>query len=270
MGLIEDLSKKEELTPVEVSLAEFILNDVSQASHLSLQELAEKSFVSKPSVIRFYRKLGFRSYREFVMALQLEQLRYEDANEIEDSSVFRESRDLYEFAEKIGILAKQIADNCIKAIDRNSLEDLIIALGESKRIFIYTDSENIAPVAVFMKSMANLDIDMILINEEEEPQQLFSTVDENDAILIVSGGRSKESEELLNRIVLSKAIKILISTRNDPSMDYSFDYSFYTYPNGNDFVRNNNIVSQMSLLLGMNIIYGCLRKIRRDAREKEA
>ena len=51
---------------------------------------------------------------------------------------------------------------------------------------------------------------------------------------------------------------------DDPDHKVAFDHCFYTYPNGSDLVRINPLVSQMSLLLGLNIISSCMLKMKSD------
>ena len=122
MNLIEKLQKKENFTSAESSLADYILNNIDNVYRMSLQDLAKASYVSKPSVIRLYRKVGCTNYREFSIGLQLEKIKTDDPGTIENSKVFMESKDLYEFVQKVGVLCKQIVDNCIHSIDEDSIE----------------------------------------------------------------------------------------------------------------------------------------------------
>ena len=57
MNLIEKLIKKENFTSTESSLADYITNNIDSVYRMSLQDLAKASYVSKPSVIRLYRRL---------------------------------------------------------------------------------------------------------------------------------------------------------------------------------------------------------------------
>ena len=92
MNTIEKLKKKENFTGVEISLADYILKNIDHVQNMSLQELAAASYVSKPSAIRLYRKLGFKNYREFSVALQVEKIRY-----LSTASIFAEAiRRIYE------------------------------------------------------------------------------------------------------------------------------------------------------------------------------
>ena len=78
LNLIEKLRNKENFTSAESSLADYILNNIDDVYRMSLQDLAKASYVSKPSVIRLYRKVGCLNYQEFSIGLQLEKIRNDD------------------------------------------------------------------------------------------------------------------------------------------------------------------------------------------------
>ena len=78
----------------------------------------------------------------------------------------------------------------------------------------------------------------------------------------------RTADKILSKLLDTVALKILITNIFSNELSDKVEYSFYTYPNGNDFIRNNVIVSQMSLLMGTNIIYSCLQKLIYDQNKK--
>jgi len=67
--LIETLTKKENFTSNEIVLADFILKDIDAFSYMTSRDLAEKAFVSPPTVSRFCQKLGAKGFSEFKVQL---------------------------------------------------------------------------------------------------------------------------------------------------------------------------------------------------------
>ena len=264
MSVIDKLKKKEGFTSAESSLADYIISNISEVYRMSLQDLAKASYVSKPSVIRLYRKIGCKSYRDFSIALQLEKIRTDGSAQIEDGQAFRQSQSLHEFAEKIGQLSKQIIDNCLMAIDKEELEDIIRVLNDASRIFVYADGDIEAEVRSFNNRMIKTGLNPIMINDCDDVQKLIASIQEDDVVIIVSSKADNESyDKTIEFLYETDALKILITTTDDPDKRFEPDYAFYTYPNGNEFIRKNVYISQMSLLLGMNIIQACLLKYRR-------
>ena len=258
MNLIEKLKNKENFTSAESSLAEYILNHIDNVHRMSLQDLAKASYVSKPSVIRLYRKVGCTNYREFSIALQLEKIRMDNQTPIESSSVFFEAENNMELAEKICIISKQIVDNCMAAIERRSLDGIVEILYKAENIYLYGFGDVEDEVRTFFNRMSMIDREPIVINKNGDFRSQIDMIGKNDAIMIISCGEPNADDGILDRIEKRVAPRILITTMNNPHYAIKSDYTFYTYPNGNDFIRNNVFVSRMSLLLGLNIIHSCL------------
>jgi DNA-binding MurR/RpiR family transcriptional regulator len=267
LNVLEQLKKKEGFTSAESSLADYIIGNVDKVYRMSLQELAKNSYVSKPSVIRLYRKIGCKSYRDFSIALQLEKIRTDGSSVIESGDAFTGSKSMREFAEIIGLLSKQIIDNCIMAINNEELDDIIHVLDEANRIFVYASGDIETEVRSFNNRMSMMSVEPIMINDDADQQKLIASIQEDDVVIIVSSLADNETyDKTIEFIYETNALKILITTYEDPNKRFQPDYAFYTYPNGNEFIRNSVSISQMSLLLGMNIIQTCLLKLRSEKR----
>lgn len=260
MNLIEKLKNKDNFTAAETSLAEYILNNIENVHRMSLQDLAKASYVSKPSVIRLYRKVGCTNYREFSIALQLEKIRMDNQAPIENSSVFFETENNMELAEKICLISKQIVDNCLAAIERKSLDGIVEALYRAEKIYLYHLKNVEDEARTFVNRMSSINREPIVIDRNGDYQSQINAIGKNDAVIIVSFGELDTDDDILNMLGKSEAPRILVTTMNDPYYRVDSDFIFYTYPNGNDFIRNNEFVSRMSLLLGLNIIQSCLNK----------
>lgn len=270
MNIIEKLKNKEGFTSAESSLADYVVENVNEVYRMSLQDLAKASYVSKPSVIRLYRKIGCKSYRDFSIALQLERIKDEVSAELDNEEVFLPSMPLREFAEMIGQLSKQIIDNCMMAIDNDELDDIVHALFDAKKIYVYADGDIKMEVKSFSNRMSMMDREPIMINDAKDPQKMISSIGENDVVVVVSSlADNSDYDKMIEFIYETSALKILITTQEDPNKRFEPDYAFYTYPNGNDFIRNNIYISQMSLLLGMNIIQACLLKYHSEINNSE-
>ncbi|MBU5213045.1 MULTISPECIES: MurR/RpiR family transcriptional regulator [Heyndrickxia] len=57
------------LTKAEQKVADFVIADTQETVYSSVTDLAEKSGVGETTVIRFCRKLGYRGYQEFKLAI---------------------------------------------------------------------------------------------------------------------------------------------------------------------------------------------------------
>ena len=265
MSIIEKLRKQEGFTSAESSLADYIIDHLDSVYYMSLQDLAKASYVSKPSVIRLYRKIGCSSYREFSVALQVEMIKKKDGTQIDDSEAFSSTTTLNELAQKIGVLSKQIVDNCMRAIGENGLDDIVNVINEADNVYVYADEEIELEVRSFNRRMYSIDMSPIMINDVKDPDLLIASFRDEDVVIVASSNMGSEENRRIRKLIEeAPALKILITTQDDPEDHFDSDYTFFTYPNGSDFVRNNIFVSQMSMLLGLNIIQISLDKIRNE------
>ena len=259
MKRIEKLIKKENFTSTESSLADYIINNIDSVYRMSLQDLAKASYVSKPSVIRLYRKVGCSNYREFSIALQLERIRSGSTTNFETNQAFMESGSLYEFVKKLGVLSKQIVDNCINSIEKSTLENIVHALDQAETIFLYPVGDVDGELVIFTKQIEKIGKNVVSVKGKKNLK-----INKGDAVLILADVQDIHEDETLSFIESSDAVKILVTTMDDPEHKVAFDHCFYTYPNGSDLIRINPLVSQMSLLWGLNIINSCMLKMKND------
>ena len=72
MRIIDQIHERSAFTPTEREIATFLEENSKEAVNLSLDELSEKIFVSKSTVIRFCKKLGFKGHKELCVELAKE------------------------------------------------------------------------------------------------------------------------------------------------------------------------------------------------------
>lgn len=67
--LLKLRERKDGLTPVEIRIASYVLENPEEVPRLSIRQLASASRTSDASVLRFCRTLGFQGYRDFIVSL---------------------------------------------------------------------------------------------------------------------------------------------------------------------------------------------------------
>lgn len=77
MLAIEQIKQKDNFTALERQISEYILKNRREVFSLSLAELAGRLYMSKATIIRYYKKLGFSSYREMCVELSKELSLYD-------------------------------------------------------------------------------------------------------------------------------------------------------------------------------------------------
>ena len=62
-------TRRQELRKSEIKVADYVIANPQKVVHYSISELADNADVSEPTVIRFCRRIGFRGYQDFKIAL---------------------------------------------------------------------------------------------------------------------------------------------------------------------------------------------------------
>ena len=263
MNTIEKLRRMEGFTGVEIALAEFILKNINAVRNMSLQELAQSAYVSKPSAIRLYRKLGFKNYREFSVALQVERIRYEEETFMNHLPPFA-SMSNTEIASYWGIICKNIIGECIDIVDEETLEGITDSLVKAEKIYIYPIGMSLLEVRSFMERAEILGPSPVLVDSTEDIGQYRGVIGEGDAVLVASTpDRLSDRDRAFLNIVKDSGVALLcVSVNRIEELSEAASYGFATRK-PNSTVPDSPLILEMSLLLGLNILLCCLfKKIR--------
>lgn len=192
-GTIDIVSRIErveaELSPAERRVAETVRQDFEAATRYTIAELARRAGVSQPSVTRFCRSVGSRSFGEFKIQL---------AATLTVAAAYLKSDRV--FADDIGQLAQSIMMNAANAIrlgldqiDTAVLGRAIDVLAASRRIDIYGQGGGSSAVAEDAKlRLFRLGIPVAAFIDGHQQRMSAATLQPGDAVFAISNsGRSK-------------------------------------------------------------------------------
>lgn len=74
MNLIKQLRNEEQFSNTEKSILHYMLEHRHEISQLSARELAERTYTSSATVVRFCKRLGFRGYADFKVCFVAESM----------------------------------------------------------------------------------------------------------------------------------------------------------------------------------------------------
>ncbi len=127
-------SKMRTFKGVDLKLAKYILENPQKVTTLkTIYELSAESKVSESSIVRFYKKIGYQSYKDFSIALALDA--FEDKKRI--TKEIKASDDVREIMMKLYEYNKEIFEEQIRITDYESLKKARDLILKSKRIEIY-------------------------------------------------------------------------------------------------------------------------------------
>ncbi|MBQ4898354.1 MurR/RpiR family transcriptional regulator [Paenibacillus sp. Marseille-P2973] len=134
--LIKIREMKENLTPVERLVAEYILANTEEIPHLSIKSLAKQSKTSDASVLRFCKTMGYSGYRNFIVSISaavgsMDEERKDVYTDIQPGD------DLFTITSNISRNNIKSIEDTLSVIDRNEVARAVKALRASSRIVFF-------------------------------------------------------------------------------------------------------------------------------------
>lgn len=154
MRIIDQIHERSAFTPTEREIATFLEENSKEAINLSLDELSEKIFVSKSTVIRFCKKLGFKGHKELCVELAKELSTYlMDDRRIDPSFPYALGDDKKILADKVYALNYGALVQTYQDLDFDQLYRIAKTMHDKSLIRVYSFDENINVVQAFVNAL---------------------------------------------------------------------------------------------------------------------
>ncbi|MBT2637710.1 MurR/RpiR family transcriptional regulator [Bacillus sp. ISL-39] len=121
------------LSSKEKTVADYILNNTQEIIHLSITEFSEHASVAEATIFRFCKRLGFRGYQAFKIALASELV--EPIKNIHEE--IKEEDEVVTLAQKVFAGHIEAMKETLDLLDATVLESIIEVLGKASRIDFY-------------------------------------------------------------------------------------------------------------------------------------
>lgn len=186
------------LPSAERKVADFILQNPERASLMVINEIAEASNVSVPSVTRLAKKLGYKGFLDFRVALasgnsSLESLKSDPVSAADSDNVV---------IDKVFLSYMRAIEDTLKALDRQKLSEFAEHILNARRIFVFGTSIS-AMLAKDLVMHLNLSgYDAIDVNDPVVMELYAKRFTPNDVFLGIS--RSGRTRLLLDSLKAAK------------------------------------------------------------------
>ena len=135
--LIEQLEKKKDFTASELQITEYVISHGMQIMDLTAEQLAEKTYTSKASVIRFCQKLGLKGYREFQNQILYEINALNKAHSALSYSVLSADSSLKDIIVTVPFFYENAISKLLARMDESVLKKSLARIRESYLVEIY-------------------------------------------------------------------------------------------------------------------------------------
>ena len=210
--IIEKLENNNNLTDSEKLIANYLLNKETRLEGLTSTELGKQSFSSQSAVIRLYKKLGIKNYREFITTLAIERKEYfrtQDLQYIDPKDYFSSYENTIDTVNK---LYEKIMINANLNLDKNIVIRVCNRILNSNDIEIYGFglSNTVAKQLSYrfqymgMNSSCFDDVSTVYISKIKEPNK--------KVVILVSLSEYQDHLKQFIQILKQKGIYTIIIT----------------------------------------------------------
>ena len=142
MRIADRLKSRETFTPAENEIGRYILEHSSAVPEMSLDEFSETLYVSKSTIIRFCKKLGFLGFKELCVELARDQESFMSSEVTLNPADPLEKEDtVNSLINKITTLNYRGIADTYRDLDEKSIQRTAQILHDASAVYIYTTEE---------------------------------------------------------------------------------------------------------------------------------
>ncbi len=223
--LIKDkLNEEVKFSSSEKQIANFILAHPDEFIEMSINDVSRHLYVSKSTIIRFAKKLGFSGHKDLFLTLAKEMSTLlGNVERLEETIPFGPDDNDKAIADKILMLNFQALTDTYSYINLDQLRKLADIIREKRRITIYGLIESFLVGADFQYKLMNIGIDAVCPDVPGLYFRQSHLQTEGSVALVISYyGRHVELYQTIQNLSMNGAYVILLTgPGNNPMIPYA-------------------------------------------------
>ena len=261
MNIIQQLINHQNFTPTEQSINTYILENIHSIAKMSIQQLALATHSSNAAIIRICKKIGYKGYKDFKLALAIELESQKFINHSVDfSTPFYQSENYYEIINDISSLYKETINIVQAQLNINHLERISQLIINSQRIFIFAIGDSRITAMTFINKLMKINIYPILATENYAEIAMAYNMTPHDCAFFMTYNGTNNQFKTCAQILKRKNIPMITITANKNSrlVDYS-DICIVIPDMENDY-KIGTFYSQISFQFILTVLYSFIYK----------
>lgn len=242
------------------AVGEFVLHEQSNLHKYTINQIAEYSYTSKATVVRFAKTLGFDGWKEFMKAF-ISEMKYLEQHKA-DADVnypFDAKSSVNEIIDSIKKVQIESIQDSADLLDVEMLEKVVHYLIKAKHIIIFGLSPNIFIGELFRRKMITIK-KQVDIAKLGEMGIISNTLTEDDcAIMISYSGNNEHAEPMcyIPTLLENKVSVIGITSGGDNYMRKELDCVLTMSSKERLYTKISNFATEESLQYIFNVLFSC-------------
>ncbi len=252
--LIRIQEYKSGASETEKGIIEWILENSKEASESTIHTLAQKTFSSPATVIRFCHKIGFKGFKEFQRSLLYELAIRKQSNQSWMEAISGHDT-LESIVDKVTYKTISSLENTRKLIDIRVLEKCVELLAESSSIYLFGLGSSLLVARDAYLKWLRIDKECFLCDDVHAQYLQAMNMKKGSLALIISYSGMTQEMIACGRIIKEKGLPIILISRfEDSPLSGLADYNLCV-ASTEVLIRHGAMSSRISQLNMIDILY---------------
>lgn len=164
--ILDSLRNSTSFNETDRGIATYLLNNIDNLKTLTITKLAQETYTSNATIIRFCKKLGLSGYRELIMQLIQEISRdYLLATTVDHNHPFDSSASIETIAANLANLLRGVIDQTKIELDTAKVSTIAKAVLNAPQIYIFAKGESYLAGCIFRNNLLKLGRHIIMADE---------------------------------------------------------------------------------------------------------
>ena len=245
------------------AICEFVLQKKGDLHKYTIQDIAEATYTSKPTLVRFAQTLGFSGWKEFLKAF-LAEVNYQEAHytDVDPNFPFDADTSTADVVNQLCSLQIESLLDTADLLDNVPIEEAVTLMEKSGRIAVFALNPNMLLLQLFTRKMLSIGRNVEFPNQGDVGL-LAATLGENDCAIITSYSGSSGNRPPLNVVptLRENNVKIIgITCTGDNYLSQNSDYVFNISSRERLYSKISTFATENSILFILNVLFSCYFK----------
>ncbi|SET52941.1 transcriptional regulator, RpiR family [Enterococcus malodoratus] len=254
------------------TIGEFILENRDQLQDLSMDEIAKRTFTSKPTLVRFAKYFDYSGWKEFMYAFTHEVAYYDENayDDVDPNFPFSEEDDSLQIVEHLMTLKMQSIKDTVSHITVEDMNRAAELINQADNVVIYGTSPNFYYGELFKRNLLTIQKKAFMSKSGENGLISNSLTNQNCAVIISYSGNNPDENPTSNVKLLKRSGVPIISITSG-GKNYLRDYSDVVLNISSKeklYSKIANFATQESVLFLLDILFAKIYSLDYEVNKK--
>lgn len=257
MLIKEKLKDTHTFSEIEKCIAQYILNINLNIKKESVRHIAEHTYTSPSSVMRFCQKLGFEGYVDFREAY-IQEIEYLSSHfqDIDANFPFQPNDKNVVIANKIGILYEETIKDTLALIHHDTLQQAANMLEKAKNIYVCSSGASKDIAKVFKDNMLKIGKTVISYHNTSDIYYEACFQDQTSCFIIISySGETSRAVRVAQKLKERHIPMIAITSYGHNTVTNLCECCLYISTRQKLITNLGNFSINLSILYILDILY---------------